>query len=204
MFQSRLDEMFRLAARELLDRGSPSGEWKRLSREEIEVLEDRGCTASDWSAVLVRPGSILSAVDSCRFEGEVLLDLTPFNGEGPLLRDASFRDTEVGPGCRILSTRMLAGLVIGEGVVVEDCGTVSFAGGGLCGCGEELQLGVETGERNVPSFPCLDVTMASDLSGGQGRDGRMLSYRERLADFLDRLGGFERGRLAAGCVLRNT
>ncbi|MFO8183911.1 MAG: DUF4954 family protein, partial [Candidatus Aegiribacteria sp.] len=74
----------------------------------------------------------------------------------------------------------------------------------LCGCGEELRLGVETGERNVPSFPCLDVTMASDLSGGQGRDGRMLSYRERLADFLDRLGGFERGRLAAGCVLRNT
>lgn len=200
--------MFRLAGRELLDGRRPSGEWKRLSREDIEVLEGRGCTASDWSAVMVRPGSILSAVNGCRFEGEVLLDLTPSKGEdgtaGPLLRDSTFRDTEVGPGCRILSTRMLASLVIGEGVVVENCGTVSFAGKGFCGCGEDLQLGVETGERVVPSFPCLDVTMASDLSGGEGRDGRMSSYRERLTDFMNRLGGFERGRLAAGCVLRNT
>ena len=196
--------MFRLAGRELLDRESPSGEWKRLSREEIEVLEGRGCTASDWSTVMVRPGSVLGAVHGCRFEGEVLLDLTPSKGRKPQIRDSTLRDTEVGPGCRILSTRMLAGLVIGEGVVVEDCGTVSFAGGGLCGCGRELKLGVETGERNVPSFPCLDVLTASELSGGEGRDRRMSVYREKLTEFLDRLEKFERGRLSDGCVLRNT
>lgn len=204
MFRKRLDEMFRLARRELLEGRSAPGEWKRLSREEISILEGNGCTASDWSAVMVSPGSVPGAVNGCRFEGEVLLDLTPFDGEEPLLRDSNLRDTEVGPGCRILSTRMLSGLVIGRGVVVENCGTVSFAGTGLCGSGEELQLGVETGERNVPSFPCLDVLTASDLSGGEGRDGRMSDYRERLTEFLNRMGSYERGRLSDGCVLRNT
>ncbi len=199
MFSSMLEECRRLASREMLSRPAAGSHWLPLSGEQVRRLEEQGCSSSDWSKVMVGPRAALESVRNCRFLGRVRLSLAPAVLGGktiePLLWNSILEDVDLGPGCRIISAGTLRNLVLEEGGTVENCGSISFSEGSPCGCGQELELGVETGERNVPSFPCLDVQLAFELSGGEGRPARMSLYRSMLDMFLQEFRSAGPGRL---------
>ena len=203
-----LEELFSRAREDILGRGASAGEWRMLGDDEIAKLEEGGSSSSDWSMVLVSPGSDLRSARGCRFTGDVRLDLTPWHDGRerfePLLLDSNIEDSEIGPGCRVLSCRQLRGVTLEEGVRLEDCGRITYSRGSVCGSGEDLRLGVETGERNVPSFPMLDLELATSLSGGEGRGERLGSYSDMLREFLDDLRKRERGLLRRGCRIAST
>lgn len=204
-FAGRLRELFATARNELCMPAPDAEAMRRISDGEIATLRGRGCVCSDWSKIYLREGSDLSRMGNCRLEGIVRLDLSrPEGGPEPLIIDSSLRNVCTGPGCRIVSAGSVRNLILLEGAVIENCGRVAFDEGSLCGCGVELELGVETGERNVPSFPYLDIETAADLSGGEGRDGRLALYGEMLDAFLDMLRTGQMGFIGQGCRLTDT
>ena len=65
---------------------------RRLEWWETQQLERQGCSAADWSRVLVAPGSDLSRIRNVRFEGSVSVGVI----REAELRDALIADSVVG------------------------------------------------------------------------------------------------------------
>jgi hypothetical protein len=122
----------------------------------------------------------------------------------PVLRNCILENVTILPGCRIERSNLLRNLHIGEGTVIENCGRLTYEYGSMCGCGVELELGVETGERNVPSFPFLDVLLASVLSGGSDRADNLAMYRTFLDEFLTKLISRKSGVIGRSCRIQDT
>lgn len=204
----RLRELFRRAL-DAMPEEPPSAEWLPLTTAQIAALEAGGSRSDDWSGVELSPGSDPARISCCRFHGNVRLDLRPRElPDGSripaLLQDSTLEDSETGRGCRIVSTGLVRGLRIGEGAAIERCGRVSFRAGSRCGSGRLLELGVESGERSVGSFPLLDVETAAALSGGPEARSALAEYRLLLDAFLDSLASRRSGTVGALAELADT
>ena len=200
MFGQVSDEMFRV-------QGTPE-DWISLTESQIVLLEDNGNSSENWSGVKVLRGAVLDSVRNCHFRGDVRIAMTPAEIEGnrfaPVLRNSCLENVTVLPGCRIESTYLLSNLNIGEGTIIENCGRLIYDHGAICGCGVELELGVETGERNVPSSPCLDTELAALLSGGSDRGDNLALYRTFIDGFLSELRSRKRGVIGKACRIQDT
>jgi len=187
-----LRELFRQSEEELSPGEGPRTGWIPLTPQEVAQLESGGSRSGDWSKVLVMPGSDLSRIEGCRLQGEVRLDLhSAIRPDGsraePFLRASTIMDSEIGPGCRVVSTGLVSRVRLGSCSVIERCGRVVFRPGSASGSGSVLNLGVETGERAVGSFPLLDVESAALLSGGTGARSSRAEFEPLLEAFLDLL-----------------
>ncbi len=198
----RLSELFKLASDELFRPDTIQKTWIPLADSQVNLLEKNGNRSSDWSKVRISPETELFSVSNCRFEGNVRLALLSLkNGNTiliPQLRGSMLQDVEIQPGCRILSVDLLQNLRIHEGVTIENCGRVVYSPGSMCGLGADLELGVETGERNVRSFPFLSTDLAGELSGGDRQRENLAEYHLHLDGFLKKqrsrmVGIIERG-----------
>ncbi|NOQ22199.1 MAG: DUF4954 family protein [Candidatus Aegiribacteria sp.] len=207
-FKQRLSEVFQLVSDEMFTVNDIPGDWISLTDSGIRLLEDNGNSSEDWSRVKVFRDAALDSVQNCVFKGEVRIAMTPAEIEGkkvdPVLRRCCLDNVEVLPGCRIEFTNLLRNLHIGEGVVIENCGRLIYEQGSMCGCGVGLELGVETGERNVPSSPCLDTDLASALSGGCDRGDNLAIYRAFLDGFLSKLRSKKIGIIGKACRIQDT
>jgi hypothetical protein len=204
----RLRELFRLAEEEMSAERTAM-EWLPLTPRQVAELESGGSRSGDWSRVMVSPGSDLTLIELCRFQGDVRLDLRPtVRQDGsratPFLSRSTLEDTETGPGCRVISTGLVRGIRIGRGAVIERCGRVTFQPGSGCGSGSILHLGVETGERGVGSFPLLDVETAALLSGGAQARAAREDYAGLLEAFLNRLRNHGSGTIGDFATLLDT
>ncbi len=198
----RLGKLFKLASDELFRPDTIQKTWMQLNDSQVNLLLKNGNSSSDWSKVRISTETELSSVSDCRFEGNIRLALHSLkNGNAiliPQLRDSTLQDVEIQPGCRIVSVGLLQNLRIHEGVTIENCGRVTFNSGSTCGLGTDLELGVETGERNVSSFPFLSTDLAGELSGGEHKNENLAEYHLHLDKFLKKqrsriVGIIERG-----------
>lgn len=210
ILKRRLSELFQLVSDEMLtvyDTPGP-GDWISLTDHQIGMLEDNGNSSEDWSGVSVLRDAELDSVRNCVFIGEVRIAMIPCEIEGrrsdPILRSCRLENVEVLPGCRIESTDLLRNLHIGEGTVIENCGRIVYEQGSACGCNIGLELGVETGERNVPSSPCLDTELASALSGGSDRDNNLAVYQSYLDVFVTELKSKKTGIIGKACRIQDS
>jgi len=204
----RLNEIFQLASDEMLTVYDTQGDWIFLTDSQIRLLEDNGNSSENWSRVKVFRDAALDSVRNCVLKSDVRIAMTPVEIEGnwvdPILSNCCLDNVEVLPGCRIESTNLLRNLHIGEGVVIENCGRLLYEQDSMCGCGVGLELGVETGERNVPSSPCLDTDIASVLSGGSDRGEILAVYRTFLDGFLSELRSRKIGIIGKDCRIQDT
>ncbi len=206
--KQRLNEVFRQVSDEMFSARDTQEDWIPLTESRIVLLEDNGNSSENWSGVRVFGNAALDSVRNCVFRGDVRIAMTPAEIEGkqfaPVLTNCCFENVTVLPGCRIESTYLLSNLHIGEGTVIENCGRLIYEEGSLCGCGTELELGVETGERNVPSSPCLDTDLAALLSGGSDRSENLALYHTFLDGFLSQLRSKKSGVIGRACRIQDT
>lgn len=197
-----------MASEELFSVSDTPESWISLTDSQIRLLEDNGSSSEDWSRVKVLSDAMLNSVRDCIFSGEVRIAMNTAEVEGcridPVIKNCSLEDVTILPGCRIENSNMLRNLHIGKGTCIENCGRLTYEHGSMCGCGVELELGVETGERNVPSFPCLDVLLASVLSGGSDRADNLAMYRTFLDEFLEKLTSRKSGIIGRACRIQDT
>jgi NDP-sugar pyrophosphorylase family protein len=207
-FKQRLSEVFGQVSGEMLRVHDTREDWISLTESQIVLLEDNGNSSENWSGVRVFGNAALDSVRNCVFRGDIRIAMTPAEIEGkqlaPVLTNCCLQNVTVLPGCRIESTYLLSNLHIGEGTIIENCGRLIYEQGSLCGCGTELELGVETGERNVPSSPCLDTDLAALLSGGSARSENLASYHTFLDGFLSQLRSKNSGVIGKACRIQDT
>lgn len=132
------------------------------------ILESQGCWAADWKRVRIHAASDLSLIHNVRFYGDVSIGLLSGNSDGDEtygqgIFNAVLRDCSIGSGCYISNVRgSLRGCSIGNNVVIEDVGSISFESADApCGVGTAVGVLDETGSRPVYIYPGLDAQLAA-------------------------------------------
>ena len=146
-----------------------------LTREEIAVMEDRGCHAEDWTLVQVaqdfdpfrvRRTHLKGRCALGRFGGEV--EVMPGMTLGTGIYDCTLVACQVGNDCLIEKVRFAGNLIVERGAVLFDIGAITCSGVAHFGCGLQLPLGCEVGGREVPVWAEATVDAAAMIASQRG------------------------------------
>lgn len=167
---------------------------RQLSREEIAVLEDRGCHADDWAVIQVaedfnpfrvRRTFLRGACVLGRFDEHVDL------GEGLSLPsgiyDCTLVDCQVGNNCLLEKVRFCSRVVIEHEAVVFDVGRFTCSGAAVYGCGQHLPVAIETGGREVPLWAELSVPDAAVIARDRADTDGQRQIVAAVAAYVDEL-----------------
>ena len=179
--------------------GRPPAFYRRLRPDEIQTLQVNGCVAQMWEGVLVQEPFDASLVRNCRLLGTVRLGpLTPgwLTWQDVTLPigvyDSQLADCDLGGQVAIHKVAHLAGVLVGEGVMLLDVGHITASTGATFGCG--LQLGAherswiepanENGRRAILAFAEMRPADAFLWARYRQRPALM----ERLVEMTDQSG----------------
>lgn len=131
---------------------------RHLTPDDIHSLEAAGCSAPDWSRVLVHPSADLACIRRTDFEGDVSLGILQMPDD--CISDSTIADSSVGDHPRIRRTGLIRGATIGSGVTVENTGSLTFDAEAACGMGLEVSVLDESGSRPVFIYPGMSAQAA--------------------------------------------
>ena len=185
-------------------------EYRKLSSQEIDLLQKQGCASSDWSLVEVAENFDPAFVKNSSFSGKVRLGAfnKSFTLEGGLVRhsgicDATLHNTSVGNDCLIRGIRRhIANYDIGEGTVIDGAGIIITDGPVSFGNGVKVSVLNETGGREVTIHDALSSHEAYITALYRHRPG----FVEKINSIVDayvKSVRSDRGSIGAGCVLRD-
>jgi hypothetical protein len=139
-----------------------------LTREEIAVMEDRGCRADDWKLVQVAQDFDAFRVRRTNLRGRCVLGR--FSGEVEVLSgiklpsgiyDCTLIDCQIGNDCLLENVRFAANLIIDREAVLFDVGSITCSGMAKFAAGQLIPIGPETGGRELPLWAEVTVDEAA-------------------------------------------
>ncbi len=146
--------------------------YRSLTVDEIEALEQRGCTAEDWLRVSVSGDFTPENISNVSFYGDISLgvfDKLIDTGDGFMrhtgIRNATLRNVTVGDNCLIENVgSYICGYVIGEECVISGIGTMATTEGATYGQGNTVAVLNEAGDGNVVIYDGLTSQMAAFMA----------------------------------------
>ncbi len=139
-----------------------------LTREEIAVMEDRGCRADEWKHVQVAQDFDAFRIRRTHLKGRCVLGR--FSGEIEVLSgiklpsgiyDCTLIDCQVGNDCLIENVRFAANIIIDREAVLFDVGSITCSGAACFAAGQAVAIGPETGGRELPLWAELTIDDAA-------------------------------------------
>src|SRR5262249_29425426 len=119
------------------------------------------------------------------------------------LYQATVADCVIGHEALVHEVQLLAKCVVGEGVVLLGCGSVTCEGRTAFGNELVLPLAIETGGREVPAFAELAIDVAAVIARCRAQRDLLREYTEIVRDYRERA-ECPRAILERGAVVRHT
>ncbi|MAE62428.1 MAG: hypothetical protein CMJ49_13860 [Planctomycetaceae bacterium] len=181
--------------------------YRALREGERAKLIGQGCSAQDWSGVMVADGFSAGRVRDVHFNGAVKIGkLTGEVGETVRkcagLFGAWIGDCVIGDDVRIANVGgHVANYDIGDGALIEDVGRVETNPGATFGHGVRVRVLNEGGGREVVLFDELNAQFAYLMCMYRYRPG-LVARLEGIAARATAAAKSDRGRIGAGAVVR--
>jgi hypothetical protein len=165
-----------------------------LGREEIAVMEDRGCRADDWKLIQVaqdfdpfrvRRVHLHGRCVLGRFSGEV--EVMPGISLATGIYDSTLIACQIGNDCLLENVRFAANVIIDREAVLFDVGSITCSGAATFGCGLDIAVGPETGGREVPVWAELTVEHAALIARERGDLEGQAAVRAAVARYAQAL-----------------
>ena len=142
---------------------------RQLQEKEIAVLEQQGCTAENWSDVLVSDNFKPAHVRRADFYGHIQLgemtgevEVTDGFRKHAGIRNAVLRDVTIGNNCLIENVRnYINNCQIGDNCLISNVGTIETTNNPAFGEGNVISVLNETGDGNVKLFSGLNSQLAA-------------------------------------------
>jgi hypothetical protein len=141
--------------------------YRSLTQQEIEILEKRGCSASDWSSVEVKDPFNVNRLTNVSFSGTALLGSNSGNPvvENNLnkpsgITNCYIENCTIGDDVCLSNIGSLANYNIGDKCVVIDVSILAVTGKTFFGNGHEIEILNEGGGRELPIFDRLSAQIA--------------------------------------------
>lgn len=161
------------------------------TREEIAVMEDRGCRCDDWTrievaedfdAFRVRRTHLRGRCVLGRFQGEV--EVMPGVRLPTGIYGCTLLDCQVGNDCLLENVGFAASLVVEREAALFDVASVTCSGAARFGCGIELPLACEAGGREVPLWAEITVDAAALVARERGDRLGQAAVREAVGAYV--------------------
>jgi hypothetical protein len=161
-----------------------------LTREEIAVMEDRGCRASDWAQVQVaqdfdpfrvRRSHLKGRCVLGRFSGEI--EISPGISLPTGVYDCTLISCQVGNDCLLENVRFAANLIVERESVLFDVGSITCSGSATFGCGQSLPLACEVGGREVALWAEGTVDTIAMIARERGDIAGQQAVRDAVAEY---------------------
>jgi hypothetical protein len=139
--------------------------YRNLTAKEIKILEKNGNYSSDWKKVKVSENFQPDCIKNSYFLGEILLG--SFSGYDNYFQhptgiyNSTLKDCEIGDNVLIKNVSFLSNYVVRKSSVLINLGNVITHQNANFGIGHPLVLAIETGGREVKTFPEIDVKLAT-------------------------------------------
>lgn len=186
-------------------------DYRSLTIEEVETLEQQGCTAEDWTTINVaeefQPNNIINTA----FYGEICLGV--FDKRMELeegfwkptgIRNATLRDVSVGDNCLIEGVgNYICRYDIGEECYVSNVGKISCTPDATYGEGNTIAVLNEGGEGNVTIFSTLTPQLAALMATHADEPGVTEALRPIIHDYITARKP-ERGQIGYRAKIINT
>ena len=142
--------------------------YRKLTRDEIKVLEAGGCTAQEWERIEVKDGFNPERCRNVRFSGDVSIGahLKTFHDESGVainsgIENALIHNCVIGDNVSVFNIGdYIANCFIGDEAVIRNCGKIYAEGVTTFGNGTEVDVISETGGRTIRIFDHLSSHLA--------------------------------------------
>ncbi len=190
---------------------NPTTSFRNLSAQEIAELELRGCTADDWSRVIVSTESFEpSRLRNVEFCGDVRIGRLQGTFERPggvirhsLIADVTLNNVTVGNDCFI---RRVASYItnydIADHAFIEDVDCITGTLESTFGIGTEVSVLNETGGREVPIYERLSAQTAYLIAMYRHESAMVERLTAMIHNHAEALRG-TRGRIGRDTVIVN-
>ena len=183
---------------------------RALSKEEIAVMEGRGCRADDWTTVQVAEDFDPFRVRRSHFVGNCVLGR--FRGECEVqpgislpsgVYDCTLIDAQVGNDCLLENVRFCARCIVEHGAVLFDIGSLTADEELYFGCNQWVHVGPETGGRAVPLWYGINANTAFAIATSLQDTAAQASLKEAHESYLQQVAS-DRCWVGRGSVVRHT
>ncbi|HDL18004.1 MAG TPA: DUF4954 family protein [Bacteroidetes bacterium] len=142
-------------------------EYRKLADEELQSLQNQGCSADDWNSVLAAENFSTGTIKNVHFSGQVKIG--QLNGTIEIrdgitkscgLKNSYIKDCTIGDNVYIADVKNLVNYQIEKDVVLENIGLLVKTGETTFGNGAEIEILNEGGGRELPIFDQLSSQIA--------------------------------------------
>ena len=186
-------------------------EYRQLTQDEIQVLEQNVCWAEDWTRVRVdvdfRPYNFhrvifYGDIQLGRFEKKIEVAKGFFKHSG--INDATLRNVSVGNDCLIEKVgNFINNYTIGDDCYISNISTIETLEGASYGAGSTISVLNEMGDGNVTLFRELNSQLAA-LMVKYSRDKQFTFRLRQMIDDEVRFSQPERGTIGNRVKIINT
>ena len=185
--------------------------YRLLTDEEITLLEDHGCQAENWEAIMVAEDFKPTYVHDVTFYGDIKLGVFEKNIEvsrGFLkhsgLRNATLRNVCIGDNSLVENIgNYINNYSIGEECYISNVSTMETMEGATYGEGNLISVLNEVGEGNVTLFDGLNSQLAAFMVKHNADKELRERIRQMIAEELERTLP-DRGTIGFGVKIVNT
>ena len=168
--------------------------YRLLTDEEIALLEDHGCQAENWEAIMVAEDFKPTYVHDVTFYGDIKLGVFEKNIEvsrGFLkhsgLRNATLRNVCIGDNSLVENIgNYINNYTIGEECYISNVSTMETTEGATYGEGNLISVLNEVGEGNVTLFDGLNSQLAAFMVKHNADKELRERIRQMIAEELER------------------
>ena len=186
-------------------------EYRALTEQETAILEEQGCTADDWTSVLVVDDFRPAYVRDVEFHGEVKLgcfERTVEVGYGfrrhSGIRHAVLADVTVGDDCLIENIGShIYNYDLHDGCYISGVGTIETTEGATFGQGVVISVLNEAGKGNIVLFEQLTAQIADLMVREHDNDALAQSFHAMAKEAAER-NVPDRGYIGCGAKITNT
>lgn len=169
-------------------------DYRQLTDTEQQQLRQQGCSAADWSQVLVRDGFRADRVREVRFSGTVKMGRFDggFELPGGITVDsgvyhAMLHNVEIGDDVRLYNiNNYIANYRIGRGTCIENINSILVDGETCFGNGVRVAVMNEGGGREIPIFDHLSASLAYVMTLYRHRPQLIATLEKMIDDYADR------------------
>lgn len=185
--------------------------YRLLTDEEITLLEDHGCQAENWEAIMVAEDFKPTYIHDVTFYGDIKLGVFEKNIEvsrGFLkhsgLRNATLRNVCIGDNSLVENIgNYINNYSIGEECYISNVSTMETTEGATYGEGNLISVLNEVGEGNVTLFDGLNSQLAAFMVKHNADKELRERIRQMIAEELERTLP-DRGTIGFGVKIVNT
>ncbi len=184
---------------------------RHLTEGEISTLTANGCSAEDWTRILVPADFDPSRIERTRFSGDVTLGnfVGEFTFPGGASRrsgihDAWIHNCTIGDGVLIGGVgNYIAGYDIGPGCHIANVDLIVCDGRSTFGNNAPAKVLNETGGREVPLYDNLSASLAYVIAMYRHRPRLTARLQDMIARYAETVAS-DRGTIGAGVRIVNT